>query len=137
MSFSKKVAVDRLVESLADDQLDPLVPQVPVQLRIRAALDRMVRPERLRPIGHLDDVEGLPAGMAAGEAAVPRRMPVLRRERMQEGPGQQSVDDRHHFVAAQHGQFPARHEGRLHVDNAEHVGRRIEANHAHAPIIRP
>ena len=62
---------------------------------------------------------------------MPRRVPVLRGEGMREAPGQQPVDHRHHRIALRHRKLAARHEGRLHIDDAEDVGLGVERDGGH------
>jgi hypothetical protein len=81
----------------------------------------MVGPERLRPIGEVDGLEGLSSGMAAGKGAVPRRMPVLGQHHVLEALAE-PVHQRDNLVAAGHRERAARAEIVLHVDDEENVG---------------
>ena len=90
----------------------------------------MLGPQHLLAIGQRHRLVGLPA-VRGGEGGMPGRVPVLGGEGMREAPGQQPVDHRHHRIALRHRQRAARHEGRLHIDDAEDVGRGIDRDGGH------
>src|ERR1700760_4229018 len=71
--------------------------------------------------------------MAAGERGVVGRVPVLRGERMLEAL-QQPVDRGNDGIAVRYGQFAARHEGRLNIDQAEYVGAGIDLHRRFSPV---
>ncbi len=85
-----------------------------MELGARRPFDAVVGPQRLRAVFHLDGLEGLPAGMAAGERGVPLGMPVLGQDHMRKTP-RQAVDRRHDGVALWHGKRTARAEIELRV----------------------
>src|SRR5215831_3516598 len=72
-----RIAVDVLVEALADDQRRRGQLEILVQGRIIGALHAVIGPQHLRAIGHRRGLERLLAGVGAGERGMARRMPVL------------------------------------------------------------
>ena len=91
-----------------------------MELGARRALHAMVGPEYLRPVGRGNGVVGLFAGMRRGEGKVPGRMPILRQHDIAKPCGE-TIDDRHHLVAARHGERPAGTKIVLHVHHDEDV----------------
>src|SRR5262249_1308132 len=106
--------------ALAHDQLGMGNVEVVAKSGPVRTLDAVVGPKNLRAISDGNRLVRPAAGMLGGEGLVTRRMPVLGQDHVAETP-RQPVDDRHHLVAARHGERAARTEVVLDVDNDENV----------------
>src|SRR5690606_2952803 len=95
------IAVDIVTESFPDHEFCLGPGQSGMKVRADAALDAMVRPQRLRAIRHVNALKSLLAGMAGGKAGVSGRMPVLCHDHMVEI-ADQVVDQRNDLVPAFH-----------------------------------
>ena len=124
-----RIAVDRLVMPFAQHEMGLLDPQPVGEPGALRSLDAMVRPQHLRAVGHLDQREGLGAGMVRREGRMVRRMPVLRQHHGREI-AHQPVDPADDFIPARHGQGTAGAEVVLHVD---HDQRFIRGFHRRPP----
>ena len=100
-----------------------------VDRRVGAVLERVIGPQHLRAVRHGDHLVGLPSRMGAGEARMAGRVPILGREGVGDGPGEQAVDRRHDGLAVGHGKLASGHERGLHVHDAQDVGRGIDPDH--------
>src|SRR5260370_26081340 len=61
--IERGVGIDFGTKTLADNQLRPCCLQPRMKRRPRAALDAVIRPERLLAVGHIDGFKGRRAGM--------------------------------------------------------------------------
>ena len=73
----RRIAVDRRVEALAQDQIGVPGREVGVKFGAGRALDAVDRPEHLRAVGHVEDAEGRGTGVVGGEGGMIGRVPVL------------------------------------------------------------
>lgn len=73
-----------MAETLADDQLGLVDPEIGMERGAVGGLDAVIRPEHLRPIGQGDRIERRLARMRAGKARMPDGMPVLGEDDMVE-----------------------------------------------------
>jgi hypothetical protein len=111
-----------LAKALADHQRGMGNVERRVERRARCALHAMVRPQRLRAVGHGDALERPASRMLGGKRQVAGRMPVLGQHHMGEFGGE-AVDGRDDLVAARHRQAAAGAEVVLHVHHDEDIGR--------------
>ena len=97
-----------------------------------SALDAVIGPQRLRPVGGGDGLEGPPAGMRTGKGTVPRRVPVLGERRMRKARAE-AIHHRYDLVAAGNGERAARAEIILEIDDEEKVS--VGGLHRPRPVL--
>ncbi|MNZ97178.1 hypothetical protein D3C78_1164030 [compost metagenome] len=114
------VGVDFGAVALADDEFRAVETQVRVEGGAVAALHAVVGPEGLFAVAHLDGLERRAALVAAGEAEVSGRVPVLGQDDMGEGIGQ-PVDRRDDILATRYRQRATAAEVVLHVGHQQYV----------------
>src|SRR5580765_4422410 len=92
------VTVDPCVRALLEHFDDAILLQTCRESRTWGVLDAMCRPERLPQTIEVNLLEDLSAGMICREAAMVRRMPILRRDHERES-RLKSVCDGNHSIA--------------------------------------
>src|SRR5882672_5623634 len=112
------VTVDPCVRALLEHFGDAILLQTCRESRTWCVLDAMHRPERLRQTVQINLLEGLFARMIYREAAVVRRMPILRGDYERES-RLKSVCDGNHSIAIRHRKRTAGEEVVLNIHKDE------------------
>ena len=124
------VGVDARIGALADHHVDAGPVHRGMQCGAGSALHAMVRPQRLRLIVELDQLERRAPRMRAGERNVAGRVPVLRGHHVPEPAGVEQLSHAgNQRVAVVAGQRAAGHEVRLQVDHDQGGMAQVEGGH--------
>ncbi len=115
-----RIRIDLAAEPLADDQLGMRDVEVVAELGAGRTLDAMVRPQDLRAVGDVDQLERLAAGVVRSERLVVRRVPILGQDNVAKL-SSQTVDHRDDLVAVRHRQRTLRTKVVLDVDDEKNV----------------